>query len=116
MLPTMEADVILETRPRHPGPARRIVLDTKFYREALTSRYGTRKLRSGHLYQLLAYLRNREATELPGPQHEGILLYPVVDEPVRVDVCLEGFSIGARSIDLAKDWREIHAEMLDVVA
>ena len=62
------------------------------------------------------HLRNREATELPGPQHEGILLYPVVDELVRVDVYLEGFSIGARSIDLAKDWREIHAEMLDVVA
>ena len=33
------------------------------------------RLRSDHLYQLLAYLRNREATE-PGPRHEGVLLYP----------------------------------------
>lgn len=115
MIPRMEADVILESVGRTAG-ARRIVLDTKFYSEALSRHYGSRKLRSENLYQLLAYLRNREATETPGPQHEGILLYPVVDAPVKVDVILEGFSIRARSIDLSQDWPQIHADMLDVVA
>ena len=106
MIPRMEADVVLESRRR------RIVLDTKYYRQALSNHRGVRKLHSGHLYQLLAYLRNREATSKSGPRHEGILLYPVVDEPLKVDVRLEGFSIRARGIDLGRDWHEIHADML----
>ncbi len=108
-IPRMEADVILE------GPNRRIILDTKYYQEALGGRYGG-KLHSNHLYQLLAYLRNREATAKPGPRHEGILLYPVVDAPLAIDVRLEGFSIRARVIDLAHEWRDIHAAMAALIA
>ncbi len=108
-LPRMEADVILE------APDRRIIMDAKYYRESLGGRYGG-KLHSNNLYQLLAYLRNREATEPPGPRHEGILLYPVVDTPLAADVRLEGFSIRARSIDLARDWRTIHEDMLTMIA
>ncbi len=107
-IPRMEADVILE------GPGRRIIMDAKFYPEALGGRYGG-KLHSDNLYQLLAYMRNREATATPGPKHEGILLYPVVDASLAADICLEGFSIRARSIDLAQDWRNIHADMLTVI-
>ena len=108
-IPRMEADVILE------GPKRRIILDTKYYQEALGGRYGG-KLRSDNLYQLLAYLRNREATAKPGPRHEGILLYPVVDAPLAIDVRLEGFAIRARGIDLAQEWRNIHAAMTALIA
>ncbi len=107
-LPRMEADVILE------APGRRIIMDAKYYQEALGGRYGG-KLHSNNLYQLLAYLRNREATEAPGPRHEGILLYPTVDSPVAIDVHLEGFPVRARSIDLAQDWRNIHNQMLALI-
>lgn len=107
-LPQMQADVILE------APDRRIIMDAKYYREALGGRYGG-KLHSDNLYQLLAYLRNREATESSGPKHEGILLYPTVDAPLTVDVCLEGFSVQARSIDLAQEWSNIHNRMLALV-
>lgn len=108
-LPRMEADVILE------APERRIIIDAKYYQEALGGRYGG-KLHSNNLYQLLAYLRNREATEAPGPKHEGVLLYPTVETPVAADVHLEGFPIRARSIDLAQDWRCIHDDMLGLIA
>ena len=108
-LPRMEADVILE------APNRRIIMDAKYYWEALGGRYGG-KLHSNNLYQLLAYLRNREATAAPGARHEGILLYPTVDVPVSVDVRLEGFWIHARSIDLAQDWHNIHQDMLALIA
>ena len=91
------------------------IMDAKYYQKSLGGWYGG-KLHSNNLYQLLAYLRNREATEPPGPKHEGILLYPMVDTPLSADVCLEGFSIRARSIDLARDWRHIHADMLAVIA
>lgn len=108
-IPWMEADIILE------GPMRRIILDTKYYEEALGGRFGG-KLRSENLYQLLAYLRNREATVKSGPCHEGILLYPMVDRPLMVRVRLEGFTIQARTIDLGQEWRKIHADMKALIA
>ena len=109
-IPRMEADVILE------APDRRIIMDAKFYPQALSSRYGTSKLHSSNLYQLLAYLRNREGTAAPGPKHEGMLLYPTVDETVAVDVRLEGFRVSARSINLGQAWQDIHNDMLALVS
>ncbi len=111
-IPVMEADVILESS------SRRIILDTKFYRSPLSSGRGggAGKLHSDNLYQLLAYLRNREAQHPGGPKHEGILLYPQVGaEPLRTDVQLEGFRIQARTVNLNRDWRLIHSEMLETI-
>lgn len=111
-IPVMEADVILESGER------RIIMDTKYYTSALTRRggFGTGKLHSPNLYQLLAYLRNREAAPPDGPRHEGILLYPQVEGPLRADISLEGFRIQARTVDLNQDWRDIRREMLSAVA
>ena len=108
-IPRMEADVLLDS------PDRRIVLDTKFYKEALGGLGETKKLHSGNLYQLLAYLRNREAANPNGPLHDGILLYPVVAEPLSIEVRLEGFRIQARGIDLAQEWCRIHEDMLEIL-
>ena len=110
LVPKMEADIILESDDR------RIILDTKYYRKALSERYGSRKLRSATLYQLLAYLRNREKTARQGPRHEGVLLYPTVDENLDVEVRLQGFRIRARTVDLSQNWRSVHEEMLAAVA
>ena len=111
-IPAMDADVILESAER------RIILDTKYYKDALARRRGTGtgKLHSANLYQLLAYLRNRQATRPDGPTHEGILLYPQVgDEPLRADIRLEGFRIQAWTVNLDQEWRMIHEEMLEAV-
>ncbi len=110
-IPTMTADAILES------PDRRIILDTKYYQDAIGRGKGpgSGKLHSSNLYQLLAYLRNREATTPGQPRHEGILLYPHVGEPLRVDIHLEGFRIQARTVNLNQDWRHIHNEMLATV-
>ena len=111
-IPVMEADVILES------PDRRIILDTKFYSDALARGRGsgTGKLHSPNLYQLLAYLRNRQATRPAGARHDGILLYPQVgEEPLRAEVWPEGFRIQARTVDFSEDWRGVHEEMLETV-
>lgn len=108
MLPNMQADVILD------GDHRRIILDAKYYREALSGQFD-KKIRSDHLYQLTAYLRNREKEKPDGPRHEGMLLYPTVGEKLNVDLYLEGFSVKARTIDLAQDWRQIHNSMLHLI-
>jgi 5-methylcytosine-specific restriction enzyme subunit McrC len=111
-IPAMTADVILES------PDRRIILDTKYYTDALARRHGSGsgKLHSGNLYQLLAYLRNRQATMPDGAKHDGILLYPKVgNEPLRADIQLEGFRVQARTVDLNQDWRAIHGELLETI-
>ena len=110
-IPSMHADVILES------PDRRIIMDTKFYRNALAGRFESNvgKLGSANLYQLLAYLRNRQAILPEGPKHEGILLYPETDNFLRADVGLEGFRIQARTVNLNQDWRKIHDELLDTI-
>ena len=110
-IPVMTADVILESHDR------RIILDTKYYRDALARGRGSGigKLHSDNLYQLLAYLRNRQARSSGGPLHEGILLYPQVSEPLRASIRLEGYWIQARTVNLDRDWRHIHREMLETI-
>ena len=111
-IPAMIADVVLVSARR------RIILDTKYHQDALSSGRGsgTGKLKSANLYQLLAYLRNREARRPQGARHDGILLYPQVgNEPLRAKLRLEGFWIQARTVNLNRDWRLIHDEMLETI-
>lgn len=108
-VPVMRPDVLLESGER------RIVLDAKYYQEAFGSYRGSRRLRSGNLYQLLSYLRNLQASKPEGPRHEGILLYPVVDDPFAVDVRLEGFRVQARAVDLGQEWGRIRDEMVGIL-
>jgi 5-methylcytosine-specific restriction endonuclease McrBC regulatory subunit McrC len=54
-LPVMRTDVVLTSSDRC------IILDTKYYLEALTGAFEERKVRSSHLYQVFAYLENRAA-------------------------------------------------------
>lgn len=108
-VPEMSSDILLES------PTRRIILDTKFYRRPLSHRWGSEKLRSGNLYQLLAYLENRQGSYPAGPRHEGVLLYAATDRSFRVDVTLRGFRIQARTVDLGRPWPEIRREMREVL-
>ena len=106
LVPGMKADLVLESSHR------RVIIDTKFYRTVLPGG----KLSSSNLYQLVAYLRNRQATLSDGPHHEGILLYARPGKSVRADVRLEGFRVRARTVDLNRPWREIHQAMLAVLS
>lgn len=108
-VPEMRPDLVLES------PDRRLVIDTKYTSPLQRGRFGTRKLKSGHLYQMHAYLQNRQGTHPEGPRHEGILLYPTVDEPSRVDVRLSSFRVQARSVNLDQPWRAVHRDMLQLV-
>ena len=108
-IPVMRPDLLLISGER------RIILDTKFYSSGGIGEEPDAKLDAGNLYQLFAYVVNRERTCPEGPTHEGILLYPTVGEETQVDFSAHGHRFQARSVDLGMPWRRIHNGMLDVL-
>lgn len=108
-VPRMETDVCLR------GPARSIILDTKFYASALKqSAFGEPKLPAPNLYQLYTYLRQKSAD--PGwEQAEGVLLYPRTTQTIAVEFTTHGHRIRALTLDLAEPWKQIHNALYEVV-
>jgi 5-methylcytosine-specific restriction enzyme subunit McrC len=107
-LPVMKTDISMRT------PSGYLIIDAKYYKETMAGQFG-KKVHSGHLYQLFAYLRNIAAR---GPEFKnaaGLLLYPAVRESVQLDYEIQGHRISVRTVDLAQDWREIHDELLAAV-
>jgi 5-methylcytosine-specific restriction enzyme subunit McrC len=108
-VPRMETDVCL------CGPARSIILDTKFYASALKqSAFGEPKLPAANLYQLYTYLRQKSA-DAGWEQAEGVLLYPRTTQTIAVEFTTHGHRIRALTLDLAQPWKQIHKALLDVV-
>ncbi|MDU0370752.1 hypothetical protein ACFPAF_10135 [Hymenobacter endophyticus] len=104
LLPAMITDTTLES------PARKIILDTKYYAAALRPRYDQQKLLAPHLYQLYAYLQNQPTR--PGQQLEGILLYPAATQTLDVRYTLGGHPVRIVTINLAQPWPRIAADLL----
>jgi len=108
VLPKMFVDVVVE----HPD--RRLLIDCKFYREALeTTQYG-RRFHSAHLYQLLSYLRNQSVVSDYWKDVQGLLLYPAVDHHLDYYFELNGHHLRVASIDLDRPWKEIHDSLLAI--
>ena len=108
VLPIMRTDVSLQS------PDRTLIIDCKFYKKALISRYESVKVQSSHLYQLYAYLRNAE--RYPGwEQSDGMLLYPAVSHGFDHCFEIEGRQIRAATVDLAQDWKGIEKTLLNLL-
>jgi 5-methylcytosine-specific restriction enzyme subunit McrC len=108
-LPKMKTDISIK------WPDRYLIIDTKFYKQALGRYYDKETIISGHLYQLFAYLKNL-AKKRPEYEHcEGMLLYPTVETDLHLQYTLHGHRITVSTIDLAQDWREIHRQLLSLV-
>jgi 5-methylcytosine-specific restriction enzyme subunit McrC len=107
-LPRMQTDITLGF------PNRVVILDCKYYREALKQGLGMPKLRSGHLYQLLAYLQN-SAAEMGRGALEGMLLYPTNGVDLDLDYELLGFPVRIRTLDLSSEWQAIEESLRSIL-
>ena len=94
--------------------ARSIILDCKFYKEAMSGWHGGGKMHAGNLYQIYAYLRNAEKVE-GWNGSEGVLLYPAVRTSFDHRFELEEHAVRVVSVDLDRPWTEIHGRLLEVV-
>jgi 5-methylcytosine-specific restriction enzyme subunit McrC len=102
LLPEMRTDISVVTSDR------KLIIDTKYYGETLSEYYGSQKIHSEDLYQLLSYLLNvRQGEE----NVEGILLYPTVDRPLRVSYSILGIPVRIQTLDLSQPWQTIHDEL-----
>jgi 5-methylcytosine-specific restriction enzyme subunit McrC len=112
MLPIMPTDISLISS------SRKIIIDTKFYKEAFKARYSQSqdKINSNHLYQLFSYLMNQESDLKITKTCEGILLYPAVGEDFRFSYSYKNHRIRVLSINLDLDWINIKRDLLEIIS
>jgi 5-methylcytosine-specific restriction enzyme subunit McrC len=108
LLPTMEADVLLTAADR------RVVVECKAYARSLDRAYGVSKVRTSHLYQLLAYVS--QLGRDGGPPVSGLLLYARAEADLDLQWWLAGHEIRVRTLDLGRPWTEIDAALRALVA
>lgn len=110
-LPYMVTDVTLRS------PSRTIVIDAKFYRQTFVNRHdGRPKIRSNHLYQLQAYIRNMEPRGGSDAAADGVLLYPSVDgKELRLDMLLARHRVRVWTLDLSQPWQHVHNQLLNLI-
>lgn len=112
MLPVMKSDVTL-TRGN-----RVLIIDAKYYANILQQRFDKQSVRSGNLYQIFTYVKNKEA-ELATIDHEvsGMLLYAKTDEEMQPDGVyrMSGNKISVKTLDLDAPFETIRAQLDAVV-
>jgi 5-methylcytosine-specific restriction enzyme subunit McrC len=106
-LPEMRTDVVLTSSHS------RFVIEAKYYATPYQSRYGSKKLISGHLYPLLTYLSQLDALGVSVPT--GVLLYAGIGPGQHLRYRLGAHTILVRSLDLNREWRDIHVDLLRIV-
>ena len=97
----------------------KLILDAKFYREALVSKFGGReKVRREHLSQILSYVMNQEDRSKPHTMNAcGALVYPTVDEDFDFSYRYKetGHRIFVRTVNLGQPWRKIEERVKEIV-
>ena len=109
ILPSMENDIRLDS------PDETIVIDTKYYKGALVPHYQRDILRSAHLYQIFAYVRNLAPRLGSDRALRGILLYPAVGDKLDAEMSVQGHPIRIYTINLDQEWQHIHRDLIDLL-
>jgi 5-methylcytosine-specific restriction enzyme subunit McrC len=106
LLPQMKTDVVLSDAQSV------LLIETKYTVHPHQEFFGTPKIRSDHLYQVLTYV-----TQLPtGKPVNGILLYASTGERFRHSYQLGEHFLTVLTLDLAKPWKEIRTDLLSLTS
>jgi 5-methylcytosine-specific restriction enzyme subunit McrC len=108
-LPDMRVDVFLRSSER------RIIIDTKYYSEALQSYHGSKSFQSGNLYQLFSYLKNAAGTDGAFAKAEGILLYPCTGVSLDESFTIQDHQVRLATVDLNQPWQQIGKRLLGLL-
>ena len=106
-LPLMTTDISLISDDR------KIIMDAKFYKNALSTYFDKDIIKSSHLYQLYAYLKNEKSEE--HFKTEGILIYPTVNQELSEDYIIDHHKVSIVTINLAQPWLNIEQDLLNII-
>jgi 5-methylcytosine-specific restriction enzyme subunit McrC len=115
VFPSMVTDIVID---RH-DPPQRLVIDTKF-----TGVYGRgwhreQTLRSGHVYQLYAYLRSQEGRDDPdapwADAAAGLLLHPAIAVDVDESVTIQAHRLRFATVDLTASHAALKQRLLELL-
>jgi 5-methylcytosine-specific restriction enzyme subunit McrC len=109
LLPRMETDITMRSGDRT------IIIDAKYYKNALQEHQGAKKAHSENLYQLLAYLR-AESSRNSAIKPEGMLIYPVAENAFSASFTIDGYPIRLFTLDLNQHWEQIEKDLLSLLA
>ncbi|SEH88150.1 5-methylcytosine-specific restriction enzyme subunit McrC [Ruminococcus flavefaciens] len=109
-LPRMKTDIVLQKGDK------KLIIDAKYYGQAMIKNYNKETLRSAHLYQIFAYVKNMDTKNTGNVS--GLLLYAKTEDEMFPDgqpFIISGNSIGARTLDLNQEFKNI-SNQLDSIA
>ena len=111
MLPVMQSDIMLSRG------SDTLIIDAKYYTNTMQTQYDIHTLRSGNLYQIFTYVKNKEKA-YEGTAHtvSGMLLYAATDELIQPDNSyrMSGNKISVKTLDLNREFSEI-ADQLNLI-
>jgi 5-methylcytosine-specific restriction enzyme subunit McrC len=105
-LPRLETDIVLADKKS------KVVIDTKYSIKPLVTRRDKTTLRSTHVNQMFAYMKNVEARDHKERTVRGVLLYAAVAGSFCWDWTLFGYPLRVAAVDLGREWQEIEDQLL----
>lgn len=112
LLPKMQTDVTLEYENKI------LIIDAKFYSHNILQNYGKDMHRTGNLYQIFAYVKNKEV-EMQGKDVEvgGMLLYAKTSDSIQPDsdYVMSGNKISVKTLDLNQEFNVIKEQLDSIV-
>lgn len=108
LLPRMKSDIMIEYK------GKTLIIDAKFYKESLqtNSQYGNKTVHSHNLYQIYAYVKNRD--RLSDKSVSGMLLYANVEgQNPDVDYMMDGNKISVKTLDLNCPFNKVQKQLND---
>ncbi len=108
-LPQMQTDITLENKNQ------KIIIDTKYYKEAFAKNFDSEKIHSAHLFQIYSYLDNQITTDFRTKEAIGILLYPTVNQDLDLEYQHNRHAIRICTVNLNTNWQIIVNRLKEVV-
>ena len=108
-LPKMKSDIMLTKNEKT------LIIDAKYYSKTMSQHFDKETLRSAHLYQIYAYVKNMDKENTGNVS--GLLLYAKTQDEVFPDgkpFEIGGNRIGAKTLDLNNEFSEIKSQ-LDII-
>ncbi len=109
LFPKMQTDISLESIDK------KIIIDTKYYKDALQVHFDHESIRSSNLFQMYSYLKQGEYSSKINEKAEGIIIYPAVEKELLISTVLENHKITIATINLNQEWQLIHNSLLGLI-